>query len=213
MVAVLAALLACSNAPSSSSAPPPADAHSTPVAPATPPATPVEDGPTSKPSTYGEMVNGERVEYTALGVVKGVNVVGEWTSRCPHHGYARNLHVVSGGRWYGTDIATVCEPGKECIWNGLVVLTGTWGKVEDKLVLRTMNQRPSSFVSTEAGELVEDETKCTYTRGVTVPPGYTREQVQADVPVTDNGTEGGQPPSVTPPPATAAPAAPAGATR
>lgn len=173
--ALFLALAACASEPATapealapgSPAAPGAPAAASPAAPGTPADTPASEG--------------AHVEYTWLGSVKGVNFLGEWTSKCPNHGYARNLRIVSGGRWYGTDITTPCEPGKQCLWNGLVVLSGTWAKMDDKLVLAVINQAPMKFVSTEAGELVEEGVGCTYTKGVTVPPGYTREQVQAEV--------------------------------
>jgi hypothetical protein len=181
MFALLLALVACA----SETAPPTPSAD-----PASSDVVPLEGGtptggtsgaPTGVPPAPTTDADGDHVEYTWLGSVKGVNFVGEWTSKCPHHGWARNLRIVTGGRWYGTDITTPCEPGKECLWNGLVVLSGTWAKVDDRLVLSVINQAPMKFVSTDAGALVEEGPECTYTKGVSVPPGYTREQVEAEV--------------------------------
>ena len=177
---LLLALVACATDPASTAAAGPAPV-SAPLAGATPaPTSPAGAPDSTEAPAVG--ADGAHVEYTWLGAVKGVNVLGEWTSKCATHGYARNLRLVTGGRWYGTDITTPCEPGKQCLWNGLVLLSGTWGKLDERLILNVINQPSMKFVSTDAGELVEEDVGCTYTKGVTVPPGYTREQVQAEVP-------------------------------
>jgi hypothetical protein len=170
--AFLLVLAACATEPGSTPGAPAA------TPPPTAPPTATAPDPKDAPAVGAD---GAHVEYTWLGAVKGVNFLGEWTSACPKHGYARNLRILPAGRWYGTDITTPCEPGKQCLWNGLVLLSGTWAKHEDKLVLRVINQAPMMFVSTDAGELVEEDVGCTFTKGVTVPPGYTKEQVQAEV--------------------------------
>ncbi|MEN9785834.1 MAG: hypothetical protein RLZZ299_1098 [Pseudomonadota bacterium] len=182
MVGILVALLACGGGQVPASVAP-AGAPSAPTSPAGTTA-PASGAPAEPSRGTGADVNGEHVEYTWLGAIKGVNIIGEWTSAaCPAHGTGRNLNIVTGGRWYAVDLVSPCTPGTECFWSGLTATNGTWTKKDDALLLVQIaaggKAPPIRLQSTPKGEIVDADTRCVYVRGVTVPPGYAQADVRA----------------------------------
>jgi hypothetical protein len=167
-------LLAC--ATSTPDAPAPVAA---PAAPSTPPPA----APDAPPSAE----NPASVS-TLLGRTPGVHFVGDWTSPpCGGRGYARNLHFDVDQGYAGVDLVSPCPVGTTCAWSGLIGYAGLWAQEGDKLKLREIggattpgSPHPTEFISTVEGNLVENG--CTYTTGLTVPPGYTEDKVRPKVP-------------------------------
>ena len=125
---------------------------------------------------------------TMLGQVPGVKFIGEWTSvSCPGRSYARNLLFVDGGEFAAIDLVSPCPPGGTCVWSGLSAYAGIWKQEGDKLLLREIGSpiapgtpHPTEVVASFDGKLVEND--CTYERGLTVPAGYTEDQVRPRIP-------------------------------
>ncbi|MSQ02751.1 MAG: hypothetical protein EXR71_12810 [Myxococcales bacterium] len=159
---VLATLWACSQTPT---APPPS-------VPAAPNAVPTD-----------------QTVPTLLGDVQGVAFVGEWTSApCGGRTYARNIKFNSDQHYAVVDIVDPCPPGQECGWSGLTGFSGLWAVQGLKLRVQEIGgarasaggPHPVLFEAAADGSLVENG--CTYTPGLTVPPGYTEERVRPVIP-------------------------------
>ncbi len=163
--------LACATDPA-----PPSSVSGTPVTAASPvPAVPaVPPGAPTVP--------------TLLGDVPGVAFLGDWTSPgCEGRAYARNLRFEKEGDYAGIDLVSPCPPDAQCMWSGIVGFAGIWKQEGNKLLLREIgaptaagSPHPTEVISTVDGTLVENG--CTYTRGLTVPPGQTEEQVRPKIP-------------------------------
>lgn len=133
-------------------------------------------------------VEGPKVQ-TLLGEASGVDFSGDWTSpNCGGRAYARNIRFESDNTYAGLDLVSPCAPGTQCVWSGMVGYAGTWG-ISDPKVLQLMEMgapagpgspHPSRFTADKDGNLIEST--CVYTRGLTIPPGYTKEQVTPRVP-------------------------------
>ena len=125
---------------------------------------------------------------TMLGEVTGIVYIGDWTSTgCKSRTYARNLHITSDHGYAGIDLVSPCPPGKECMWSGIVGFAGIWKQEDRTLHFREIgapiakgSPHPTEVTADTKGNLVENG--CVYTRGVTVPPGYTEAQVTPKVP-------------------------------
>lgn len=125
---------------------------------------------------------------TMLGKVPGVKYIGEWTSTgCEGRTYARNLVFYEYGEYAGVDLVAPCPPGVPCAWSGLVAFAGIWKQDGTKLLLREIgaptapgSPHPTEVQATTEGKLVENG--CEYSPGLTVPPGYTQDQVRPRVP-------------------------------
>lgn len=130
---------------------------------------------------------GPKVE-TLLGTATGVAFVGDWTSTgCPGRTYARNLRFEPDQRWQAIDLVSPCPPGTECLWSGLTTYGGIWVQKGTDLHLREVggytqpgSPHPTLVNATTEGTLVENG--CSYGKGLTVPSGYTEEQVRPVVP-------------------------------
>ena len=142
-------------------------------------------------------VEGPKVQ-TLLGEASGVDFAGNWTSpSCGGRAYARNIRFEADNSYSAIDMIQPCTPGAECKWSGMVGYTGTWVLSGDKkMKLREMgasnspgSPHPYEFVADFDGNLIENT--CLYKRGLTVPTGYTEEQVTPQVPTV---------PTVAPPP-------------
>jgi hypothetical protein len=125
---------------------------------------------------------------TMLGDVTGVVFTGDWTSTgCEGRSYARNLYIASDHSYAGIDLVSPCPPNAKCMWSGLVAYTGIWKQEGNKVLLREIGApkeagmaHPTEIQATTKGELIENG--CTYTRGITVPEGYTEDTVKARPP-------------------------------
>ncbi|MFN7146949.1 MAG: hypothetical protein ACK4YP_24455 [Myxococcota bacterium] len=125
---------------------------------------------------------------TMLGQVPGVKFVGEWTSKgCDARGYARNLGIFENGEYAGVDLVSPCPTNARCMWSGIVGYAGIWKQEGSKLLLREIgaptapgSPHPTEIVADFDGRLVENG--CIYERGLTVPDGYTAEQVRPTLP-------------------------------
>lgn len=142
--------------------------------PETPPPPPVEPEPTVS---------------TLLGDASGVDFAGNWTSpNCGGRAYARNIRFEEDHTYAAIDLVSPCAPGAQCVWSGMVGYAGTWNNTDDKkLKLLEMgamvgpgSPHPHEFVADFKGNLIESS--CVYTKGLTIPPGYTEQQVTPRVP-------------------------------
>lgn len=143
---------------------------------------------------------------TLLGKVDGVDFVGDWTSPpCGGRNYARNVRFESDQEYAVIELISPCPVGTTCVWSGLATFAGLWDQQGPKLIVQEIGMtknvpggpHPVLFEATDDGRLVENG--CFYTKGLTVPPGYTEEKVRPKL--------GG--PSTTAPKAPAPEAAPA----
>lgn len=140
---------------------------------------------------------------TLLGDAPGVRFLGNWTSpSCGGRGYARNLRFEAEQAYAGIDLVSPCPKGTTCVWSGMTGFAGIWKQEGTKLLLREMGggtatggPHPTEVESTADGKLVENG--CLYTAGLTVPPGYTEEEVTPRVPGTAPGAV--VPPAAVPP--------------
>lgn len=196
---ILALLLAACAAESPPATPPtPAPAAPAPAAPAADPTLPV--GTTTD---GGATVTAP----TLLGEAPGVNFLGTWTSpSCGGRAYARNMYFEADNGFAGIDLVSPCPKGTTCIWSGMSGFAGIWKQEGTKLLLREMGApieaggpHPTTFEATADGQLVENG--CFYTRGLTVPTGYTESEVTPRIP--------GMPKPAADAPAADPPAAPA----
>lgn len=144
--------------------------------------------PPSVPATEGAVPTDQTVP-TLLGEVQGVTFVGEWTSPpCAGRFYARNVVFEVEQRFAVVDIVDPCAPGAECAWSGLTTFSGIWAMDGTKLRVREIGGSPAAaggphpvlFEANADGNLVENG--CLYSKGLTVPPGYTAERVRPVVP-------------------------------
>lgn len=125
---------------------------------------------------------------TLLGDVPGVMFVGDWTSPgCEGRAYPRNLHFRNDNSYAGIDLVSPCPPDTQCVWSGMVGYAGIWKQEGNKLLLREIgaptepgSPHPTEIISTFDGTLMENG--CTYTRGLTVPPGLTEDKVRPQIP-------------------------------
>jgi hypothetical protein len=125
---------------------------------------------------------------TMLGQVPGVKYIGEWTSAgCEGRTFARNLTFFENGEYAAMDLVSPCPAGTVCAWSGLVAYVGIWKQDGTKLLLREIgaptapgSPHPTEVQATVDGQLVENG--CTYSPGLTVPPGYTEDQVRPRFP-------------------------------
>jgi hypothetical protein len=156
---------------------------------------------------------------TLLGEGAGVEYLGDWTSPpCDGRSYARNVTFYPNQEYAVMELVSPCPVGTQCMWSGLGTFAGLWGQDGKKLRVQEISMtgnspggpHPVYFEATDDGRLAENG--CFYTKGLTVPPGYTEEQVRAKIP----GKKPGAPvaatpgdPSAAPAPAAADPAAPA----
>lgn len=146
-----------------------------------PPTSPLAEPP-ADPSAPGPKVD------TMLGQVPGVKYLGDWTNTgCPGRSYARNLTFFDGGEFAGVDLVAPCPPGNDCAWSGLSGYAGIWKQEGDKIFLREIgapiapgSPHPTEVVADFEGRLVENH--CVYERGLTVPEGYTEDQVRPRIP-------------------------------
>lgn len=122
---------------------------------------------------------------TLLGKVSGVAFVGDWTSPpCGGRSYARNIRFESDQEYGVIELISPCPVGTTCIWSGLGTFAGLWDQQGTKLILQEIGMtknvpggpHPVLFESTADGRLVENG--CFYTKGLTVPPGYTEDKVR-----------------------------------
>lgn len=119
-----------------------------------------------------------------LGEVTGIVFTGDWTSTgCESRSYARNLYIGSNHTYAGVDLISPCPVGTECVWSGIVGFAGVWKQDDRKLLLREIgapidkgSPHPTEVVADTKGNLVENG--CAYQQGLTVPPGYTEDQVK-----------------------------------
>ena len=126
-------------------------------------------------------------EDTLLGKVQGVSFVGNWTSpACGGRTYARNVRFEPFQRSAVIDLVDPCPVGTECAWSGMIGFEGLWeldGKVlktrEIGVPIDPGGPRPAKFEATTDGKLVENG--CIYTKGLTVPPGYTEDRVRPEI--------------------------------
>jgi hypothetical protein len=133
-------------------------------------------------------IEGPKVQ-TLLGEASGVDFSGNWTSpNCGGRAYARNIRFEADNSYAGLDLISPCAPGTQCVWSGMVGYAGTWGLPNDK-TLRLMEMgapagpgspHPNEFTADFKGNLMESG--CVYQKGLTVPAGYTEEQVTPRVP-------------------------------
>jgi len=127
---------------------------------------------------------------TMLGQVPGVQFLGDWTSpACGGRAYARNLTFLDKGEYAAVDLVAPCPPEGTCVWSGLVAYAGVWKQDGTKLLLREIgaptapgSPHPTEVVANFDGAIVESG--CAYTRGLTVPPGYTEDRVRPRIPGT-----------------------------
>ena len=125
---------------------------------------------------------------TMLGTVPGVQYVGEWTSAtCEGRAYPRNLVFYEHGEYAAFDLISPCPTGTSCIWSGIVGYAGIWKQDGTRLILREIgapiekgSPHPTEFVASFDGTLVENG--CAYTKGITVPEGYTADKVRPRLP-------------------------------
>ncbi len=131
---------------------------------------------------------------TLLGEVVGVAFVGDWTSDpCPGRTYARNIYFGPDNSWAAVDLVSPCPVGKQCMWSGLVGYNGIWKQQNSTdLALREIgapiqsgSPHPTLIQLNPKGELFEGA--CTYRKGLTVPPGYTEDQVRPRPPLNYEG--------------------------
>lgn len=153
--------------------------------------------PTDQPATAGEPAAGNSASAgdpagkpkaqvdTLLGKVDGVAFVGDWTSPpCGGRTYARNIRFESDQEYGVMELVSPCPVGTTCVWSGLATFAGLWDQQGPKLILQEIGMtknvaggpHPVFFESTADGRLVENG--CFYTKGLTVPPGYTEEKVR-----------------------------------
>lgn len=126
---------------------------------------------------------------TLLGEASGVAFEGNWTSpSCGGRSYARNLRFEVDGTYAAIDLVSPCPPGTHCVWSGMVGYNGSWSLSDPKhLAMREMgapagpgSPHPTVFTADINGNLIESG--CSYQKGLTVPPGYSEEQVTPRVP-------------------------------
>lgn len=126
---------------------------------------------------------------TLLGEAAGVAFEGNWTSpSCGGRAYARNIRFEVDGSYATIDLVSPCPPGTHCVWSGMVGYGGTWVLSDPKILsLREIgapagpgSPHPSQFTADMKGNLIEST--CIYQKGLTIPPGYTEEQVTPRVP-------------------------------
>lgn len=125
---------------------------------------------------------------TMLGQVTGVTYLGDWTSAgCEGRTYARNLTFFENGEYAAVDLVAPCPPDTSCAWSGLVAYAGLWRQDGTKLLLREIgapiaagSPHPTEVQANFEGQLVENG--CTYSRGLTVAPGYTEDRVRPRLP-------------------------------
>ena len=142
-----------------------------------PPAPPVAPPPPAAPTVD-----------TMLGQVPGVTYLGSWTSTsCDSRKFARNVTFWENGEYAGVDLVSPCPAGTTCVWAGIVTYAGLWKQVGDTLQVREIGApfkpgapHPTEFRSDNDGKLVENN--CFYTKGLTVPDGYTEAQVLPRLP-------------------------------
>lgn len=177
-----------------------------PAAPPAPPATPPAEAPAKDAAATGGAPAKDAASVpTLLGDAPGVAFIGDWTSAsCGGRAYARNISFLASNEFAAIDLVSPCPKGTTCVWSGMAAYAGIWVQEGTKLQLREVNgattpggPHPTLFEATTDGKLVENG--CTYEKGLTVPTGYTEDEVRPRVP----GDR---------PPAGAAPAAPAGST-
>ena len=150
-----------------------------------PPAPPAEAAPASPPAPA--------TVPTLLGDAPGVAFVGNWTSpSCGGRAYARNIHFEADQGYAGIDLVSPCPKGTTCVWSGIVGYAGIWKQEGTKLLLREIGApiqqggpHPTQFEATADGKLVENG--CLYTSGLTVPEGYTEDEVTPKIPGTQKG--------------------------
>lgn len=127
---------------------------------------------------------------TLLGEAPGIVFTGEWTSKdCPGRTYPRNLVILEDHTYAAIDLLSPCPPGATCAWSGMVGFAGIWKQEGTKVLLREIggpieqgSPHPTEIIAREDGRL--EENQCPYDRGLTVPDGYTEEQVRPKVPGT-----------------------------
>lgn len=126
---------------------------------------------------------------TLLGDAPGIMFIGNWTSTsCGGRAYARNVRFEADGSYAGVDLISPCPPGTTCVWSGIVAYGGSWVQNGTLLQLRETGGGPTGPGTPHPTELRADtegqlrEGDCAYTRGLTVPGGYTEDQVTPRVP-------------------------------
>jgi hypothetical protein len=128
---------------------------------------------------------------TLLGETGGIAFVGDWTSpACGGRGYARNVYFASTNEYAVIELVSPCPVGATCVWSGMSTFAGTWRLDGNKLRVQEVGltsmpeggPHPVLFEGTSDGTLVENG--CTYTRGLTVPPGYDENRVRPKIPGT-----------------------------
>lgn len=127
---------------------------------------------------------------TLLGKAPGVVFTGDWTSKtCPGRTYPRNLYINEEGEYAGLDLVSPCPKNVACMWSGLIGFAGTWRQDGDRLVFREIgapskqgSPHPTEVRADFEGHLVEND--CRYEKGLTVPDGYTEDEVRPRIPGT-----------------------------
>lgn len=125
---------------------------------------------------------------TLLGKAPGVVFTGVWTNKdCPGRNYPRNLYIDEEGEYAGLDLVSPCPKGTACMWSGMVGFAGTWRQDGDRLVFREIgapgqkgSPHPTEVRADFSGHLVEND--CLYDKGLTVPDGYTEDEVKPRLP-------------------------------
>jgi hypothetical protein len=183
-------LLACSSPAPETKPPEPA-----PAAPEAPPPPDPQAAPGTRilgdgnvPGTSVMREPGKDPQYyTLLGHVEGVVFTGDWTSpSCGGRAFPQNLRFEEvGQKWAVANLVEPCPPGKQCSWSGMQRQEGIWAKEDNDagIVLKGSGGAGSQplrrFKATSNGRLVESG--CVFVRGLTVPDGYTEEQVRPTV--------------------------------
>jgi hypothetical protein len=132
-------------------------------------------------------VEGPKVN-TLLGESAGVVFTGYWTSTgCEGRTYARNLYIQEDQAYAGLDLVSPCPPNARCAWSGITAYAGIWQQQGDKVMLREIgapkeagSAHPTEITANAQGQLVENG--CAYSKGTTVPEGYTEDQVKPKLP-------------------------------
>jgi hypothetical protein len=182
-VTLLLALLACApEAPPPATAPPSPKVDTTPPPPDPTPApgtTITGDAHITSPSVVQKPGEEPRY-YTLLGALDGVVFSGDWTSpSCGGRGFPRNIRFEEvQRRWALVDLVSPCPAGTQCAWTGLQRSEGTWEHDTSRIYPKALGagKQPKAFTATTNGRLVESG--CVYVRGLSVPDGYTPEQVR-----------------------------------
>jgi hypothetical protein len=182
-VSLLLALLACAaDVPAPAAAPPApkVDAAPPPPDPTPAPGTTITGDPHITSPSVVQKPGEEPKYYTLLGALEGVVFSGDWTSpSCGGRGYPRNIRFEEvQKRWAMVDLVNPCPVGKECGWNGMQHTEGLWDHDKARIYPKAIGggKQPQAFTATSNGRLVESG--CVYVRGLTVPEGYTPEQVR-----------------------------------